>query len=317
VNFTVTQGKSGPEATCTQQHQSHGANGRVYRGTIKSFVPDKGWGLIESAEISAEFGKDMFVMRSSLPNGYAEKGAFVRFSVAQGAKGPEAIHVEFAAPPGKGGWHVTPPVAHSNVPRQPAGYGPHSQWGGPVFVPIAHSSNVPMLPERMLLSHHAGVVKSFNEAKGWGFIVPSSAQLGGDLFVMRSALSPETNLKPGDHVQFKITKGKKGYEAKEVHVVPNLQELAGQTYSGVIKSYNEVKGWGFIESDAATEMLGRDIFFHKRDLGDRTPSSGEEVQFSVGQNKGGHPQAKNLVFMHTDYQGVSGRGGLAGRVSPY
>merc|ERR1719443_471529 len=105
------------------------------------------------------------------------------------------------------------------------------------------------LPSRVLQSHHAGVVKSFNAEKGWGFIIPSSHQFGKDVFVMQSALAPGTSINPGDKVQFKIKEGRKGYEADDVHVVPDITDLSGQTFSGLVKSYNPVKGWGFIESE--------------------------------------------------------------------
>jgi len=288
VTFTVAEGKKGPEATCVgsgdDQQQS-------YVGSIKSFVPLKGWGLIECQATHEEFGKDMFVLKTQLPNGHADKGDRVRFCVVQGTKGPEAANVQFTGSQQKWGGPGAYGASRGPIVPQQWGFmqGPHHGKGG---APIVGAG----LPQRALQGHHSGVVKSFAAEKGWGFITPSSLQFGKDLFVMKSGLAQEISLTPGEQVQFKVQMGKKGLEAFEVHVVPNLEELSGSSYTGLVKSYNAEKGWGFIESDVAQKMFGRDIFFHKRDLGDHTPTVGEQVEFSDGQNNKGAPQAESLNF---------------------
>ena len=60
-----------------------------------------------------------------------------------------------------------------------------------------------------------GVVKWFNNQKGYGFITPES---GSDVFVHHSAILGEgyKSLDEGQEVEFDITKGPKGEQAINV-----------------------------------------------------------------------------------------------------
>lgn len=60
-----------------------------------------------------------------------------------------------------------------------------------------------------------GVVKWFNNEKGYGFIQRDS---GDDVFVHHSAIQAEgfRSLNEGDQVEFSVTQGPKGYQAQEV-----------------------------------------------------------------------------------------------------
>jgi CspA family cold shock protein len=60
-----------------------------------------------------------------------------------------------------------------------------------------------------------GIVKWFNDAKGFGFI---TRQNGEDVFVHFSAIQSSgfRSLQEGQAVQFTVTKGKKGLQAENV-----------------------------------------------------------------------------------------------------
>ena len=60
-----------------------------------------------------------------------------------------------------------------------------------------------------------GVVKFFNNSKGFGFIKPSDSS--EDIFVHQSGLSDE--IRENDKVQFEVEKGKKGLNAVKVQVI--------------------------------------------------------------------------------------------------
>jgi len=61
-----------------------------------------------------------------------------------------------------------------------------------------------------------GIVKWFNNAKGWGFIVPENG--GEDIFVHFSAIQGTgyKTLSAGQVVSFSIEKGNRGLHANEV-----------------------------------------------------------------------------------------------------
>jgi CspA family cold shock protein len=63
-----------------------------------------------------------------------------------------------------------------------------------------------------------GIVKFFNEEKGFGFI---STDTDGDIFVHTSSIeqSDQRGLVTGQNVQFDIGEGRKGPEAINVRVV--------------------------------------------------------------------------------------------------
>jgi cold shock protein len=60
-----------------------------------------------------------------------------------------------------------------------------------------------------------GIVKFFNDSKGFGFIKPSDS--GDDIFVHVSGLIDE--IRENDHVKFEVEQGRKGLNAVNVEVI--------------------------------------------------------------------------------------------------
>lgn len=71
------------------------------------------------------------------------------------------------------------------------------------------------MPEGADVERMKGVVKWFNNAKGYGFI---GREGGPDVFVHYSAISAEgyKSLQEGDQVEFEIAQGPKGPQAANV-----------------------------------------------------------------------------------------------------
>ncbi len=60
-----------------------------------------------------------------------------------------------------------------------------------------------------------GVVKFFNETKGFGFIVPNAG--GSEIFVHTSGLIDK--VRENDHVSYDVEQGRKGLNAVNVKVI--------------------------------------------------------------------------------------------------
>eukprot|EP00746_Dinoflagellata_sp_MGD_P119127 gnl/MRDRNA2_/MRDRNA2_55088_c0_seq1.p1 gnl/MRDRNA2_/MRDRNA2_55088_c0~~gnl/MRDRNA2_/MRDRNA2_55088_c0_seq1.p1 ORF type:complete len:459 (-),score=145.28 gnl/MRDRNA2_/MRDRNA2_55088_c0_seq1:364-1740(-) len=99
------------------------------------------------------------------------------------------------------------------------------------------------------------------------------------------------------------------YGAQGYSVPPYMakQAAANQQFQGQIKSFNEEKGFGFIECSEARQLFGRDVFLPKAIKGDL--AVGTSVSFTVETNKRNMPQAKDLKAIADFKGGKSGKGG--------
>merc|ERR1712080_144407 len=77
-----------PEASPRPPDERH-----IFFGSLKAVSTEKGWGHIDCQPLKKLYGKDMFVMKSSLEGQDIAVGQQVRFSVTQGPKGPHAVNI--------------------------------------------------------------------------------------------------------------------------------------------------------------------------------------------------------------------------------
>lgn len=255
-----------------------------FLGTVKSFSAETGWGMIASPEMQQTYGKDVFFSKAAVRGGYAAAGEQVYFSIKMEPKGPAAASVQVL-------WRQQPQFQGPAPGFQQA----PDRWakGGPAMG-MAMGAPRPLNRDQL----YFGVLKSFNEEKGWGHITCEATNklYGKDVFLMRGALQGQL-AQQGTLLSFKVHMGAKGPQATSVSLLPPGSFRANgeepTVFTGSIKSFNAEKGWGFIASEDLQQIFGKDIFVHKRELEGHVPSPGEEVQFAVEIDDGGQPVAKH------------------------
>jgi CspA family cold shock protein len=88
----------------------------------------------------------------------------------------------------------------------------------PYLLPVFTRYLSPLLLERSIMT--TGIVKWFNDSKGFGFITPDIG--GEDLFAHFSSITMDgfKTLKEGQKVQFDISQGPKGKQASNIKAAP-------------------------------------------------------------------------------------------------
>jgi len=82
----------------------------------------------------------------------------------------------------------------------------------------------------------------------------------------------------------------------------------GSRAQGIVKTYNDGKGWGFID------FQGHDVFLHVKDCVDGRPQAGDQVAFDTEQDgaRGGQLKALNVTGCTGEGKGLPGKGGAFG-----
>eukprot|EP00929_Paragymnodinium_shiwhaense_P007041 TRINITY_DN110_c1_g1_i1.p1 TRINITY_DN110_c1_g1~~TRINITY_DN110_c1_g1_i1.p1 ORF type:complete len:375 (+),score=97.56 TRINITY_DN110_c1_g1_i1:84-1208(+) len=325
VSFSVVQSDKGP----TAQNIQVLSDTPTFMGEIKSFNAQKGWGLIICAATEQFYGKDVFLLKSACGDGYVpSQGDPVRFEIEETPKGPQArdckcvVRKNPGQPQAGGGGPTVPGLPADTTAALLAQMAAiQAALGMPVTVPSLPGSGA-STPRGGSIGgkSYTGVVKSFNQQKGWGMIECNAtrAMYQKDMFFLKTSCQGDVTM--GQKVQFSVGMGQKGPEAQNIRPVgagvirkaaaPAV--AAGGFYVGTVKSYNTEKGWGFISCDETMQMYGKDLFMHKNELAGYEPSAGEQVQFSLTTSSNGQPQAAGVVA-------AGGRGGAGARIraSPY
>lgn len=150
-------------------------------------------------------------------------------------------------------------------------------------------------------ARHQGLVKHLDRSKDFGFIQCDEVhkQYGGDVFVRGCDLVEHC---VGDPVYFCLSESKRGQplgtEIKScsksaANKDEGCQDNSESTNSGIIKSFDEAHGYGFISCSKTFEKYGRDVFVHKDQL--QTFQVRDKVSFCVKENSAGRPRAWNLA----------------------
>jgi len=197
----------------------------------------------------------------------------------------------------------------------------------PELAPAIVAFAVPELtypPQKALVERRAeGVIKSFNEAIGAGFIQCDELfeVFENDVLLQQTQLN---GFQPGQPVSFAVTLNKdskpqaydlqsNGFNAKggckgvgkgkgKDHDLL-LMSIKGKSkgrdeltplgdHVGTIMSFNPMNGFGFIECEEARKGYNCDVFFLQPSLGDM--QIGDIVLFAAFLNSSGKPQAKGL-----------------------
>jgi CspA family cold shock protein len=87
------------------------------------------------------------------------------------------------------------------------------------FLPEEGRDLCPQFAQEVLTAMATGIVKWFNDAKGFGFITPDDG--GEDLFAHFSAIQSGgfRSLKEGQKVEFEVVQGPKGRQASNIHAL--------------------------------------------------------------------------------------------------
>jgi len=156
-----------------------------------------------------------------------------------------------------------------------------------------------------------GVVKTFNPKMGRGFIEAEEA-LGKDIYVHGSVLE-EVGAGVGDTVEFKVHLNKQGLpQASAPLTVLESASGLGKSYRGVVKSFSEKSGYGFVECDETFREYKRDVYMPGHIAQATGCRVDEEVVFYIAINNDGMPVVKEMS--RSARQSGSGKkgGGKAG-----
>jgi len=137
----------------------------------------------------------------------------------------------------------------------------------------------------------SGTVKSFNDLKGWGFVVYEGRDVFLHIRECKDGRPSEGDLLMFDMEEDPVRQG----QMRATNVVGCTRSMddikgggkgkgnGGQgkgtgAFQGPVKSFNDMKGWGFVT------LEGKDIFLHIRDCNDGRPVPGDWVTFDMTED---------------------------------
>jgi len=240
--------------------------GQRFRGTVKTYSENNGYGFIGGDEIHEALGKDVFMHQRDITEvtGIARPqvppGAVVTCTVTMNAKGqPQAKELQFEEQT-----CMQMQQAAMNNPQPQPGMMMNTQNGGQ---PFQYEQNG---------RRFKGFVRSFSQINGFGFVGSDeiTATFGKDAFLHFRELQPlmtteKPSLPAGTWVTFTVTLNQKGQpQARDIQFEPG-QSIPG--YSGAPQQGMMPQGQG------QPDPMGSQAF-----------NSGQHAVAAMGFNDGGY-----------------------------
>lgn len=304
---------------------------RYYDGVIKSYNHGNGYGFIDCAETREIYGQDVFLHKNEFMASHSEVGQSVKFQVVVSEKGqPRAVSVQGGFGGGKGvkGPHLAAKGAEKGLH---AGGKGAFHAGAPIHAPgMAFKRPLIQAPQRnfgqirtfnqekgfgfiecaaalrtygtqdVFLHYSEAINFRVGDMVSFDVVLSEQGKPQARGLVQENGVAPMIYAPPrvapmfggpaagifhphmmGDKGNFK-GKGK----GKGKPPSPNKE------YTGVIKSYNESKGYGFIACEETERLYGRDVFLNKEEVTKHAVAVGENLVFKVILNQKGMPQAE-------------------------
>jgi len=289
--------EAGPDGRCKATSMLIPAeDGKCVPGVIKSYSPNHDYGFVSSSSLTDDVRFDKMSFRAlqdiQLVPGVNLKGQLVLVLPKQMPDGKtRAEEVRFQ-------------TKHIGDKLRSHG-GSHAAFGGGQFAMIAAAA--------ANSGPQSGIVKSFSEKNGYGFINIPGQQM--DVLFRKQAVVGG-DVEEGSMVQFSMTmsaQGKaqatqvmlsKGNKRSVGHVAMGGSPMkmariadtpTGQHKKGTIKSYNATKGFGFITGPG----VNGDVFFMRTSLPlevQDTQLDGQAVSYELVRAADGKSRAQSITF---------------------
>ncbi|CAD7947191.1 unnamed protein product [Amoebophrya sp. A120] len=309
-----------------RSHAQTAIEGKLF-GQIRTFNQEKGFGFVQSDDAGRMYNSsDVFLHYTQALN--FRVGDFVYFDFVLSEQGkPQArglIKAEDMFPQNGHGGYPTTTVIPAAV-----GQARYQQHGGGSHFHQSQQGTNNSADKFNINKEYTGVVKSYNTDKGYGFVDCSDVKshFQRDTFLNKQEVENH-GLKVGDEVTFTVRLCPKTNNPQAVilgktaelvaQAESKLQTVSPGPHTGLIKSFNESKGFGFLQCPDLFDHFGCDVFLHKNELiklckyldiadtpmDQNLPSLvGKQVQFMIVLNQRGKPQANDLVLLDDLEQG--------------